>query len=169
MAWSDEAIATVKMMWDEGRSASEIGAHFNVSRNAVIGVIFRKGWQRGGAQGAREGGRKCAAQMRAETGARTVNLRERLKRYAVAPTRLPRKPGLPPLQFAPLVPSAEPEAPRFGPGVPLLECRGCRFAVSPHDAATHLFCDAPKLDGYSYCLVHCAVAFRLPEKARTAA
>ena len=44
MAWSDERVATLKRMWLEGNSASEIAKELgNITRNAVIGKVHRLG------------------------------------------------------------------------------------------------------------------------------
>ena len=44
MAWSDERVATLKKMWLEGNSASEIAKELgNITRNAVIGKVHRLG------------------------------------------------------------------------------------------------------------------------------
>lgn len=43
MNWTDEAVTTLTRMWDEGLSASQIGAELGVSRCAVLGKIDRLG------------------------------------------------------------------------------------------------------------------------------
>jgi len=44
MEWTEEAIATLKSLWSEGRSARDIGERLGgVSRNAVIGKAHRLG------------------------------------------------------------------------------------------------------------------------------
>lgn len=40
--WSDEDDAKAAKLWNEGRSASEVGAAVGKSRNAVIGRVHRK-------------------------------------------------------------------------------------------------------------------------------
>lgn len=53
MAWTESRVATVEKLWGEGLSAAEIAKQLgDTTRNAVIGVVHRKGWQRGGHQGA---------------------------------------------------------------------------------------------------------------------
>lgn len=41
MIWSDAAKQEMAKMWNEGNSASIIGAHFKVSKNVVIGLAYR--------------------------------------------------------------------------------------------------------------------------------
>ena len=52
MSWTDERVETLKTMWSEGKSASQIAKELGgVTRNAVIGKVHRLGLgdQRGGA------------------------------------------------------------------------------------------------------------------------
>lgn len=44
MSWSDDRVDTLKRLWPDGQSASEIAKHLGgVSRNAVIGKVRRLG------------------------------------------------------------------------------------------------------------------------------
>ena len=44
MAWTDERVETLKKMWGEGQSASQIAKELGgVTRNAVIGKVHRLG------------------------------------------------------------------------------------------------------------------------------
>ena len=54
MSWSDERVETLKKMWTEGQSASQIAKELGgVTRNAVIGKVHRLGLSnRAGAGGA---------------------------------------------------------------------------------------------------------------------
>lgn len=45
--WTDEKIEAVRRHWLEGKSATEIGMIIGCSRNAVIGIIYRKKITRG--------------------------------------------------------------------------------------------------------------------------
>jgi GcrA cell cycle regulator len=47
--WTAERLETLRTLWLQGYSASQIAAQLGVSRNAVIGQVHRKGWQRNGA------------------------------------------------------------------------------------------------------------------------
>jgi GcrA cell cycle regulator len=53
MSWTDERVETLKRMWAEGQSASQIAKELGgVTRNAVIGKVHRLGLSnRGGAEG----------------------------------------------------------------------------------------------------------------------
>ena len=44
MAWTDDRVETLKKMWGEGQSASQIAKELGgVTRNAVIGKVHRLG------------------------------------------------------------------------------------------------------------------------------
>lgn len=51
MAWTESRVATVEKLWADGLSAAEIAKQLGgTTRNAVIGVVHRNGWQRRGQQ-----------------------------------------------------------------------------------------------------------------------
>jgi len=41
--WTDEQVAKLKKLWDEGYSAAMIGAELSYTRNAILGKVFRLG------------------------------------------------------------------------------------------------------------------------------
>ena len=41
MDWNDEAIARLRLLWDEGHSTAEIGRRMSVSKNSVVGKAHR--------------------------------------------------------------------------------------------------------------------------------
>ena len=41
MDWTDEAIARLRALWDEGHSTAEIGRRLGISKNAVVGKAHR--------------------------------------------------------------------------------------------------------------------------------
>lgn len=63
MSWTDERVETLKRMWAEGQSASQIAKELGgVTRNAVIGKVHRLGLSnRGGAEGEDEAAPVAAA------------------------------------------------------------------------------------------------------------
>jgi GcrA cell cycle regulator len=45
--WTPQRLETLRTLWTEGHSASEIAQHLGgVTRNAVIGVVHRRGWKK---------------------------------------------------------------------------------------------------------------------------
>ncbi|MFQ6756785.1 GcrA family cell cycle regulator, partial [Cereibacter sphaeroides] len=63
MSWTDERVETLKRMWAEGQSASQIAKELGgVTRNAVIGKVHRLGLSnRVGGNGSREEAEEEAA------------------------------------------------------------------------------------------------------------
>lgn len=127
-------------------SASQIGAHIGVSRNAIIGLVRRD--KKLSAIGfARLPGRKTLEP-------KTVKGRAKKK---AAPHRVTPKPATIHAIFDKLSPPSRPVAGEFHTvGVPMMELRPtqCRFAVN--DAAKgelHLFCGKP-VERKAYCLHH---------------
>ncbi|RDD69584.1 GcrA family cell cycle regulator, partial [Paracoccus versutus] len=53
MSWTDERVETLKRMWAEGQSASQIAKELGgVTRNAVIGKVHRLGLSNRAEEGA---------------------------------------------------------------------------------------------------------------------
>ncbi|MEM1130460.1 MAG: GcrA family cell cycle regulator, partial [Pseudomonadota bacterium] len=63
MSWTDERVDTLKRMWNEGKSASQIAKELGgVTRNAVIGKVHRLGLSnRAGAPAAKPAEEAAAA------------------------------------------------------------------------------------------------------------
>jgi GcrA cell cycle regulator len=127
MSWTDERVETLKKMWAEGQSASQIAKELGgVTRNAVIGKVHRLGLSnRVGGIGGREDGeeemaaaaapppRPAAEAPRAPEPPKAAEVRPAADRPAAAPvaasnvTQLPlRKPIVPAGQPLPPQPSA---------------------------------------------------------------
>ena len=66
MSWTDERVETLKKMWSEGQSASQIAKELGgVTRNAVIGKVHRLG-RRARAKGYHSGRPTAAATAQRE-------------------------------------------------------------------------------------------------------
>lgn len=64
MAWqpSDEQLETIKTGWTiTGQSAGQLAGMFGVSRNVIIGICHRRGWEQPG--GSRRIGQKSSARI----------------------------------------------------------------------------------------------------------
>ena len=87
MSWTDERVETLKKMWGEGQSASQIAKELGgVTRNAVIGKVHRLGLSN-----------------------RTTTAAAKPDAKAAAPTAAPKKPSKP--KAAPPKPAAKPAEP----------------------------------------------------------
>lgn len=130
--WPPERIELLKQRWAEGLSASQIGAEFGLTRNAIIGKVHRLGL---------------------EKRARGQNMARRPRAARTAPYKAP----LTIIQNEPLPP--EPELPPFT-GTPVtlmqLEDHQCRWPVRGPDG--DLYCGAPA--DKSWCTYHARLARR---------
>src|SRR3989338_1995721 len=97
MSWTDERVETLKKMWAEGQSASQIAKELGgVTRNAVIGKVHRLGLSnRVGAGNGRDDGDEAEAPA-----------------AAAPPAAPPPPPGPPPAPPPPPPPPAPPARPR---------------------------------------------------------
>ena len=168
--WSDERVATLKKLWLDGRSASQIAKQLGgVTRNAVIGKVHRLGLT-----GQGEGARRSASPPRAVA-----------PRPAKAPA--PAKPSAPAAHVRREDPTPPP-APRLGiagnghvytqaPSAPLPRLRvvessgkpariidpgfgGCRWPINDPGAGRMdetLFCCGHRDEGQAYCAQHRAL------------
>lgn len=191
MSWTDERVETLKRMWTEGQSASQIAKVLGgVTRNAVIGKVHRLGLSNRGAEG------------------------EEVVAVAAAPEPAPQPEPVRAAPVAPPEPVAEPEpapAPRPAPapvvatparraiipaGQPLppqpsaneispealasqrevekrarrltlmeLTERTCKWPIGDPATEDFWFCGLPCAAGKPYCEAHVGVAFQ-PMSAR---
>lgn len=135
--WTDEEIATVKRMWHEGKSGTDIGLVLNRTRGMVLGCISRNGWQRRPPPAVSLAPLKTGPKPPPKP---SVALRAGYPIAAKAPV-LQALPAL----FKPLVALADNE---------------CRFPVTKD--SPHLFCGQPKRSGSSYCAHHAQKAAAEP-------
>ena len=190
MSWTDDRVETLKKMWGEGQSASQIAKELGgVTRNAVIGKVHRLGLSnRTTAGAAAKPETKAKPASKPEAKAEVVEEPEQaaepekpeLKTEpAIAPqTNLPaRKQIIPAGQPLPPQPSAneispealakvneiEKKAKKLG----LMELteRTCKWPVGDPATEDFWFCGLPVQQGKPYCEAHVGVAFH-PMSAR---
>lgn len=126
--WTDEKVAKMREMAEQGMSASEIGRVLRCSRNAVIGKMDRV---------------KIRAGIKPE---RIKALRPRLPKLRL-PVR--RAPKLVVVKSAVNMPA--------GNGVGIFELTGCKWAIGYDEKVIgrHLFCNS-ELHDHRYCQQHAA-------------
>lgn len=142
MDWSEERTATLKKLWLEGLSASQVARQLGgVSRSAVIGKVHRLGITV----------REVPARQRATTAVRAPS-RLQMRRPARETTAAPR--------VAPRLARTEEDLLPTS-GILDLDVHSCRWPIGNPDGDDFGFCGRPKLTARgSYCEQHTAGAFR---------
>ncbi len=190
MSWTDERVETLKKMWGEGQSASQIAKELGgVTRNAVIGKVHRLGLSnRVGGKDEDEAEAPVVA-AKPEPAARVVEpltprAAERpVERPAPPPggatvTALPvRKAIIPAGQPLPPQPAANEISPEALASVREVEKRAkrltlmeltertCKWPIGDPATDDFWFCGLPSQPGKPYCEAHVGVAFQ-PMSAR---
>ena len=110
MSWTDERVETLKKMWGEGQSASQIAKELGgVTRNAVIGKVHRLGLSNRAGSGGNAG--KAAA-------------KEKVAAKPAAPKAAPKPKAAPATKAAPASKPAEPEVQELDEnGIPISAAR----------------------------------------------
>jgi GcrA cell cycle regulator len=189
MSWTDERVETLKRMWGEGQSASQIAKELGgVTRNAVIGKVHRLGLSNrvGGKEEEEEApalaaGRAEPAQRSEPAPARPEAPRPAAPAAAVPAsnvTPLPvRKAIIPAGQPLPPQPSLNEISPEALASVREVEKRArklslmeltertCKWPIGDPATEDFWFCGLPSLPGKPYCEAHVGVAFQ-PMSAR---
>ncbi|MCZ8151077.1 MAG: GcrA cell cycle regulator [Rhodobacteraceae bacterium] len=192
MSWTDERVETLKRMWAEGQSASQIAKELGgVTRNAVIGKVHRLGLSNR-APGGREDEEETPVAAKPEPKAEPTAAAARPEPAAPRPaperpavaapasnvTPLPvRKPIVPAGQPLPPQPSANEISPEALASVREVEKRArrltlmeltertCKWPIGDPATDDFWFCGLPSLPGKPYCEAHVGVAFQ-PMSAR---
>jgi GcrA cell cycle regulator len=183
MSWTDERVETLKKMWAEGQSASQIAKELGgVTRNAVIGKVHRLGLSNrvGGAPEPGKGTADPAPKPEAKS--------------ATAKPAQPAKPAAPPrpdpasvtalsqpAQRRPILPAGQPLPPQPSAGeispealasvreiekkarrLTLMDLteRTCKWPIGDPATDDFWFCGLAAHPGKPYCEAHVGVAFQ---------
>ncbi|HHC29060.1 MAG TPA: GcrA cell cycle regulator [Rhodobacterales bacterium] len=194
MSWTDERVETLKKMWTEGQSASQIAkALGGVTRNAVIGKVHRLGLSNraGGSTttaakpGAKDKPAKPAAQAKAKPAAakkpeadpKPAKVEPSTQSASPPPMPAGRKQIIPAGQPLPPQPSANEISPealetvreveKGAKKLSLMELteRTCKWPIGDPATEDFWFCGLPAQPGKPYCEAHVGVAFQ-PMSAR---
>ena len=192
MSWTDERVETLKKMWGDGQSASQIAKELGgVTRNAVIGKVHRLGLSNrvgGGHDEDDAAPAPAAAAAKPEPAPRPDPVpraeapRPAATAAAAAPvsnvTPLPvRKAIIPAGQPLPPQPSLNEISPEALASVREVEKRAkkltlmeltertCKWPIGDPATEDFWFCGLPSLPGKPYCEAHVGVAFQ-PMSAR---
>ncbi|MFN3644218.1 MAG: GcrA family cell cycle regulator [Gemmobacter sp.] len=184
MSWTDDRVETLKRMWGEGQSASQIAKELGgVTRNAVIGKVHRLGLSNRGPGTAEEGGEvmvepEMMIEEAAAAPAPAAPEPEDEDTVAEAAPSVPavRKiiPAGQPLPPQPAANEISPEAlasvrevEKRARRLTLMELteRTCKWPIGDPATDDFWFCGLPTLAGKPYCEAHVGVAFQ-PMSAR---
>lgn len=163
MSWTDERVETLKKLWQDGHSASQIAKQLGgVTRNAVIGKVHRLGLS----------GRAAPSTPArplykpAPRPARTVSPSPHGAGHSAPSHTLPvrREPVVArPAVSQPLVPYVE------APGtatVLTLGAKMCKWPIGDPASDSFSFCGRRADDGTPYCVEHARVAYQPSQKTK---
>jgi GcrA cell cycle regulator len=175
MSWTDERVETLKKMWGEGQSASQIAKELGgVTRNAVIGKVHRLGLSNRATSNSSvksEAKPKAAPKAAAPKEAPAPKAAEPAaeKPSNVTPLRRQIIPAGQPLPPQPSANEISPEAlarvseiEKKAKKLTLLELteRTCKWPVGDPATPDFWFCGLPTQTGKPYCEAHVGVAFQ---------
>lgn len=169
--WNEQRLELARVMWKDGKSAAEIAATVRggLTRNAVLGMIHRKGWAE------RSVGRLpgTGAANRSRAAYASMAAKNRRAKKAQADALKPPRPAPKPKANAALRALLEtlpvdhvteieelfiPESERKT--VETLEAHDCRWPIGDVQVEGFHFCGRPKLAGVPYCEFHSRRAYR---------
>lgn len=153
MGWTDERVETLKKLWTEGLSASQIAKQLGgVTRNAVIGKVHRLGLA----------GR--ATPSRPAKRPRPVARPRVVASNGAAVSQRPRIPHAP---YLALVPQLEPLKAEDGSVTTVLTLSDsvCKWPIGDPTEATFAFCGRGAGEAGPYCEAHAQLAFQ-PQQPR---
>lgn len=155
MSWTDDRVETLKKLWNDGLSASQIAAQLGgVTRNAVIGKVHRLGLS-----GRAKPARKAIQRVKAPR----------------QPNMQPRKPRTTHMAMGnvALKAEAQPQAERASGGevielpptskklsIASLTERTCRWPIGDPTESDFHFCGCDVEEGSPYCSYHSKLAFQ---------
>jgi len=192
MSWTDERVETLKRMWGEGQSASQIAKELGgVTRNAVIGKVHRLGLSNRAGSGGNAG--KAATKEKAPSKPAAPKAPPKAKTKATPaskpakeepeldengiPISAARRAIIPAGQPLPPQPSANEISPealakvneveKTAKKLSLMELteKTCKWPVGDPATDDFWFCGLPVQAGKPYCEAHVGVAFQ-PMSAR---
>jgi GcrA cell cycle regulator len=194
MSWTDERVETLKTMWGEGKSASQIAKELGgVTRNAVIGKVHRLGLSnRNGGGGSGAAAKAEPKEKAAAPAPKPAAPKPAAPKPAPEPTPQPAAAAPIPAPSAPvpfrklIVPAGQPLPPQpsineISPealakvsevekkalrlNLMQLTERTCKWPVGDPATDDFWFCGLPSQTGKPYCEAHVGVAFQ-PMSAR---
>ncbi|GJD56407.1 GcrA family cell cycle regulator [Methylobacterium dankookense] len=159
LSWTDERVALLRRLWEDGQSASKIAAQLGgVTRNAVIGKVHRLGL--GGRAKAAEDGQPLARTQPAQEIEAAIAVVEAEAPEPVAIVTHRPAPDFP-IPASPPAP-AEPVALAVSQRVTIMDLREsmCRWPLGDPTTPEFRFCGARSITGLPYCTHHAEIAYQ---------
>lgn len=160
MSWTDERVETLKKLWTEGLSASQIATSLGeVTRNAVIGKIHRLGLSGRVRAGVAQPVRKAKQQAPA-------TVRRNVRPAAVGNAALQLEPAFAvavetqPQPVAAVVPMTERVT------IMMLTEQTCRWPMGDPGSESFSFCGKRSDSGIPYCATHARIAYQPVDRRR---
>jgi GcrA cell cycle regulator len=159
MDWTEEAIARLRVLWDEGHSTAEIGRRMAVSKNAVVGKAHRLNLPARPSPIRRDAtGAARPATPRRVTGPTLPPLSAALTAereiVVAAPVAIQRAPT--PVAARP---APSPSAPLRAVPVSRGRNPSCCWPIGEPGTKSFRFCDAEAASGKPYCGEHAQLAY----------
>lgn len=152
MAWTDEMIAELKVLWDKGMTTGEIGKKLNVTKNSVVGKVHRLGLD----------GRPSPIKRKNEEVEKPVAEPVKKIEHQKQPATPKIEHKLEAVKIEPIKATPKKElTPQKEGNVSLVELgnHSCRWPIGdPKDEGFH-FCGKKTKAGQTYCEEHSAVAY----------
>jgi GcrA cell cycle regulator len=131
--WDEERTARAVQLWQDGKSASEIGRIIGATRNAVIGKLHRMGHRRG---------RQAPPKPKRNRPQPLTSWKKSTKAERTPPRRRADPPPAPDMRLLTLE---------------QLEADSCRFIIGDARDPAHRYCGA---DGAPWCAFHRALVYQ---------
>jgi GcrA cell cycle regulator len=153
MSWTEERVETLKKLWQDGLSASQIAKQLGgVTRNAVIGKVHRLGLS----------GRATPSKP-----ARPLFKAPRPQRTVSAPTP-PRRIAEPALSSPSLPPARYLDEQPGSATVLTLGAHMCKWPIGDPSSEDFTFCGRRSGQDGPYCIEHARVAYQPPQGRKKA-
>ncbi|GJD34719.1 GcrA family cell cycle regulator [Methylobacterium aerolatum] len=157
LSWTDERVALLRRLWEDGQSASKIAAQLGgVTRNAVIGKVHRLGL----------GGRVKGAEVDAASAVKPAEVEKPvaaapIPELVVAETHRP-APEFPTAAVPARPAATEAAAIPVSQRVTIMDLREsmCRWPLGDPTTPEFRFCGARSITGLPYCTHHAEIAYQ---------
>ena len=159
MDWTDETIANLRGLWDEGHTTAEIGRRLGITKNAVVGKAHRLNLPARPSpirRGAEEGRVARRSGPRRAQGSTLPSLAPEL---VANPASGAPAPHSPPAPHPAETPRPQPVLRAVPPTRPAGRVSTCCWPIGEPGTSSFHFCGSAALPTKPYCPEHAAVAY----------